>query len=273
MKPRFVIKLVSWMCLSIVVLYANAAPTTEIVPLGYNMAEDVIPAIQPMLRSDERVSAYGNQLLIRAEPARIVEIKALLSQIDKQPSRLLISVSNSGGSSGVERGYQVDGRISTGPADIIVGDPKNGNQARIINRQTHSANDGVRQVTANEGYPVLIQSGQSVPLTTRTTDAYGRVVQQTQYQDVTQGFYATVRLNGNMATITLSANNNRLNRNNQGVIDVQRADTVVTARLGEWITVGGLDDASTGNDGDIGRRISTQRQSSSSIRLMVERVN
>lgn len=273
MKPRFAIKLLSWMCLSIVVLYANAAPTTEVVPLGYNMAEDVIPALQPMLRSDERVSAYGNQLLIRAEPARIVEIKALLNQIDKQPSRLLISVSNSGGSSGIERGYQVDGRISTGAGDIVVGDPRNGNQARIINRQTRSANDGVRQVTANEGYPVLIQSGQSVPLTTRTTDAYGRVVQQTQYQDVTQGFYATVRLNGDMATINLSANNNRLNSNHKGVIDVQRADTVVTARLGEWVTVGGLNDAGSDNDGDTGRRITTQRQSSGSVRLMVERLN
>ena len=235
MKPRAFIKLISWMCLSIVVLYANATPTTEIVPLSCNMAEDVIPALQPMLRSDERVSAYGNQLLIRAEPARIVELKVLLEQIDQQPSRLRISVSNSGSSSGVERGYRVDGRISTGPADIII--------------------------------------GQSVPLTTRTTDAYGRIVEQTQYQNVTQGFYATVQLNGEMATITLSANNDRLNRNHQGVIDVQRADTVVTARLGEWVTVGGLDDSDSRNGADIGRSISTQRQSSGSIRLMVERLN
>ncbi|MEH6566730.1 MAG: secretin N-terminal domain-containing protein [Halopseudomonas sp.] len=273
MKPRLAIKLISWFALSIVMFYANAAPTTEVVPLGYNMAEDVIPALQPMLRSDERVSAYGNQLLIRAEPARIVEIKSLLNQIDKQPSRLLISVSSSGGSSGVERGYQVDGRIQTGPADIIVGNPSNGNQARIINRETRSANDGVRQITANEGYPVLIQSGQSVPLTTRTTDAYGRIVEQTQYRDVTQGFYATVRLNGDRATITLSANNNRINRSHQDVIDVQRTDTVVTAQLGEWVTVGGLDDAGRGSDGDIGRRISTQSQSSGSVRLKVERLN
>ncbi|ROZ83230.1 secretin [Pseudomonas neustonica] len=273
MKPRAFIKLISWMCLSIVVLYANATPTTEIVPLSYNMAEDVIPALQPMLRSDERVSAYGNQLLIRAEPARIVELKVLLEQIDQQPSRLRISVSNSGSSSGVERGYRVDGRISTGPADIIIGNGSKGNQARIINRQTRSADDGVRQVVASEGYPVLIQSGQSVPLTTRTTDAYGRIVEQTQYQNVTQGFYATVRLNGEMATITLSANNDRLNRNHQGVIDVQRADTVVTARLGEWVTVGGLDDSDSRNGADIGRSISTQRQSSGSIRLMVERLN
>ena len=94
------LKLLCWMTLSIATLMANAAPTTEVVPLGYNMAENIIPAIQPMLQSNERVSAYGNQLLIRAEPQRIDEIKALVAQLDTQPSRLMISVANSGSSSG-----------------------------------------------------------------------------------------------------------------------------------------------------------------------------
>jgi len=268
------LKLLCWMTLSIATLMANAAPTTEVVPLGYNMAENIIPAIQPMLQSNERVSAYGNQLLIRAEPQRIDEIKALVARLDTQPSRLMISVANTGSSSGSTGGYRVDGRIDTGPADIIIGDPNNrGNSARIINRRTYGSNDGVRQIMASEGYPVLIQGGQSVPITTTTTNVYGQVIEQTQYQDVTQGFYATVQLSGDMATITLSANNNRLNSRRQGVIDVQQADTVVTAPLGQWVTVGGLDDTSSGRDSDIGRRISTQRSDSGSIRLKVDRVD
>ena len=268
------LKLLCWMTLSIATLMANAAPTTEVVPLGYNMAENIIPAIQPMLQSNERVSAYGNQLLIRAEPQRIDEIKALVAQLDTQPSRLMISVANSGSSSGSSGGYRVDGSIDTGPADIIIGNPDGrGNSARIINRRTYGSNDGVRQIMASEGYPVLIQGGQSVPITTRTTNVYGQVIEQTQYQDVTQGFYATVQLSGDMATITLSANNNRLNNRRQGVIDVQQADTVVTAPLGQWVSVGGLDDATSGRDSDVGRRISTQRSDSGSIRLKVDRVD
>ncbi|WVM93109.1 hypothetical protein ULG90_02985 [Halopseudomonas pachastrellae] len=67
-------------------------------------------------------------------------------------------------------GYRVDGSgIRTGPADIIIGNPDGrGNSARIINRRTYGSNDGVRQIMASEGYPVLIQGGQSVPITTRT---------------------------------------------------------------------------------------------------------
>ena len=272
MKQRILATLLCLLCLAASSL--QAAPTTEIVPLGYNLAENLIPALQPMLQSNERVSAYGNQLLIRAEPNRISEIKALIAQLDKQPSRLLISVASSGSSSGSQRGYRVDGSVDSGPVEIIVGQPNgSGNTARISNRRTTGANDDVRQITANEGYPVLIQGGQSVPITTTTTNVHGQLVQQTQYRDVTQGFYATVRLNGDLATITISANNNRLNTQHSGVIDVQQTDTVVTARLGEWVSIGGIDEASGGNNSDLGRRISTQRTESGTLRLKVERID
>lgn len=251
----------------------QAAPTTEIFSLGYSMADTLIPAIKPMLRDDERVSAYGNQLIVRAEPERLEEIRVLLSQIDRRPAQLLISVANAGESISSERGYQVDGRIGTGPVDIVLGNPRYGTQARVIGRSTRDQNDGMRQVTANEGYPVLIQTGQSVPVHATTTDAYGRVFEGTEYRDVTQGFYATVRLNGELATITLSANNDSINRSDNRVIDVQQTDTVVTARLGEWITVSAVGDSELGSDSDIGRRISTRSQNDSSLRLKIDLAN
>jgi hypothetical protein len=250
----------------------HAAPQTEIFTLGYSMADSMIPAIKPMLREDERVSAYGNQLIVRAEPERIEEIRALLVDLDRQPAQLRISVANSGSTTSSGSGFEINSRIETAAGDIVVGDPNGSNQTRIIRRETRGQNDGMRRITASEGYPVLIQSGQSVPLTTTTTDVYGRVIEQTQYRNVTQGFYATVRLNGNQATITLSANNDRLNRNDNRIIDVQQADTVVTGLVGEWITIGGLGDTERNNDRDIGRRFATRSQNEGSIRLMVERL-
>lgn len=248
----------------------QAAPQTEIFTLGYSMADSMIPAIQPMLREDERVSAYGNQLIVRAEPERLEEIRTLLANLDRKPAQLRISVASSGSAVSSDRGFQINSRVETAAGDIVVGDGSN--QTRIIRRETRGQNDGVRRLTASEGYPVLIQSGQSVPLTSTATDMYGRVVQQTQYRNVTQGFYATVRLNGDQATITLSANNDRLNPNDSRIIDVQQADTVVTGRVGEWISIGGLGDTARSNDTDIGRRTTTRNQNDSSIRLMVERL-
>lgn len=259
--------------LSSAALVAQAAPRTEVIPLDYGMAEDILPAVQPLLRNDERASAYGNQLIIRAEPERLQEIRALLAVLDRRPAQLRISVANTGTSTGSERGYRVDGRIRSGAGDIVVGQPGRTNQARVIRRETTGANDGVRVIVANEGYPVLIQTGQSIPLTSSTTNIYGQVMRQTQYHDVTSGFYATVRLHGDRATITLSANNDRLSASGRDVIDVQRTDTVISARLGEWVTVGGLDDLDSRQDSDIGRRTITRSAAQQSVRLMVERAD
>lgn len=265
------------LCATLLLLLGSAqlaaAPRTEIIPLGYNMAEDLLPAIQPLLRPDERVSAHGNQLIIRAEPQRLQEIRALLADLDRQPAQLSISVSHSGSSLGSQSGYRVDGRIETGAGDIVVGRPGSSNQGRVIRRETRGANDGTRVILASEGSPVLIQTGQSIPLTTTTTNVYGQVMRQTEYHDVTAGFYATVRLNGDLATITLSASNDRLRPTGDDVIEVQRADTVVTTRLGEWVTIGGVDDLDHSQDRDVGRRTTTRSAQQQSVRLMVERVN
>src|SRR5690606_6579000 len=141
-----------------------------------------------------------------------------------------------------EQGYQIDGRIRTGAGDIVVGEPRGGNQARIIRRETSHADDGVRVIVANEGYPVLIQTGQSIPLTTTTTSIYGQVMQQTEYHDVAPGVYATVRLHGGTATIDLSCTPDRQSTAGRGAVDVPRTDAVASARLGERVSIGGVDD-------------------------------
>lgn len=251
----------------------SAAPTTEVISLNHGLAEDIIPAVQPLLDADERVSAYGNQLIIRAEPQRIEQIRGVLADLDRQPGKLRISVSNDGSSVSDQSGYQIDGRIGTGAGDIVVGHPGRHNQARVIRRETRGAQDGVHVITANEGYPVLIQTGQSVPLTTTSTNSYGQVVQQTDYRDVTSGFYATVRVNGDIATINISANNDRMRQRGNQVIEVQRTDTVVTARLGEWVTIGALDDGADNQSSDLGRRTTTRSSEQRSVRVKVERLD
>lgn len=254
-------------------LQVTAAPRTEVIPLNYGLADNLLPAIQPLLRPDERASAYDNQLIIRAEPERLQEIRALLEDLDRRPARLRISVANAGVSAGSQSGYRVDGRIRTGAGDLQVGGAGQGNQARIIRRETTGSDDGVRMIMANEGYPVLIQSGQSIPLDSTIANIHGQVMRQTQYHDVTSGFYATVRLDGDRATITLSANHDRARPASDDVIEVQRTDTVVTAPLGEWVTIGGVDDLASGQSRDIGRRITTGSTLQQSIRVMVERLD
>lgn len=63
-------------------LGAVAAPRTEIIPLNYRTAEDVLPVAQQVLGNEGRVTAYGNQLVVNAELAKIRELQQVLEQLD-----------------------------------------------------------------------------------------------------------------------------------------------------------------------------------------------
>ncbi len=256
---------------SLVGSIATAAPTTEIVPLRHAAAENVLPAIEPFLLETERASVYGNQLVLRAEPERLLELQRLVSDLDQQPVRLRISVASSSVTDNWASGHRVDGRIG-GPVDIVVGDPSRGNQTRIIRRQTRGSTEGVRQITTNAGHPVFIHQGQSVPLETTTTNTWGQTVEQTRYRDVVSGFYATVRLSGDVATIEISTRDDRLNSTDSRTLDIRRADSVISTRLGEWVTIGNLTDADVHREKDTGRRTTTRRDDAQSVRIMVERL-
>ena len=65
---------------------------TEVLPLNYRSADELLPIVRATLGADGKVSAYGNQLIINASPDKIGEVRDLLAQLDTAPRRLLISV-------------------------------------------------------------------------------------------------------------------------------------------------------------------------------------
>lgn len=249
---------------------------TEVIPLNYHTAQDMLPVIQSVLGNEGRVSPYGNQLIVNAPPEKIEEIRQLLNQIDTQPRRLLISVDSSESNFQSDRGYRADGTISAGDAQVQIGQGEvNGrDQVRIIRRSTDSRGAGTQQVQATEGYPALIQVGQSVPLTTTERGPYGQVYSNTEYRDVTRGFYVTATLTGNdIVHIAISSNRDRVNQFQPGVIDVQSTDTRVSGRLGEWIEIGGVSGENLSQQRDVLQRHSTRGREDMTLRVKVDVVD
>jgi hypothetical protein len=142
-------------------LATQAAPRTEILPLHYRSAEELLPVAQSLLDGAGRVSAYGNQLVINAEPDRIAELRELLQQLDTPPQRLLITVDSQQDGSAHQDGYRVDGSISAGNVEIIGGrgERHGGDEVRIIRRSSAGGSGSLQQVQATEGYPAQILVG------------------------------------------------------------------------------------------------------------------
>lgn len=245
---------------------------TEVITLNYRMADELLPIAQSILGAQGRVAAHGNQLIVTAPEPQIDELRQTVLQLDQAPRRLIISVDTQDFSNSRGQGYQVDGAVNIGETSIRSGYSDH-NQVRIIRRNTSSREGGVQQVQTTEGYPALIQIGQQVPLTTTNTDQYGRFYQNTQYQEVMRGFYATATVTGDQVQVQLSAQRDQVSRNRPNVINLQNTDTRVSGRLGEWIPVSGIDENGSSQRSGILRHYSTQGAQNQSLRIKVDVVN
>jgi type II secretory pathway component GspD/PulD (secretin) len=243
----------------------TAVAATEVIPLNYRTSDDVIPAVKSFLGNEGSVNAYGNKLIVNAEPGKIDELRNFLAQLDTAPRRLLISVDTSDNSIQSDQGYSVNGTVRSQNGNVSA----NG-QTRIINYGTASRDGGVQQVQANEGTPALIQVGQSVPITDVQTDSYGYAQTNTQYRNVTRGFYVTASVTGDIVHLSISTNNDRMSQQRADAIKVQSTDTQVSGRLGEWITLAGVSDQSRADEQGIARRYSTQGRDDMTLRVKVD---
>ena len=63
----------------------SAMADTQVVPLNYRTSADLLPVAQNFIGKDGQVSAYGNQLIVNAEPGKIEELRQFLAQLDTAP--------------------------------------------------------------------------------------------------------------------------------------------------------------------------------------------
>jgi type II secretory pathway component GspD/PulD (secretin) len=244
-------------------LSAAAQAATEVISLNYRLAADVLPLVRSTLGSDGNAEAYGAQLIVNTTPERLADVRSLLQQLDTAPKRLLISVDTSASSQLDERGYGVTGNL--GSSQQIGG--------TIIRHSTGSNDGGTQTLQVTEGYPAMIQVGSSVPLTSTSTDGYGQQYQNTQYRDVTKGFYVTATTTGDVVHLTLSSNQDRIARGDSRTIEVRGTESRLTGKLGEWIFVGDTNSAQHSDSAGLLRRYSTEGREDMSLRIKVDTID
>lgn len=225
----------------------SAMADTAVVDLSNRTSADLLPVAQHFIGKDGTVSAYGNQLIVNAQPDKIEGLRALLTQLDTPAKRLLITVDTN------ENNQQTNGQV--------------------ISYSTEIREGGIQQIQASEGVPALIQVGQSVPLTSTQQDSYGRLQNQTQYRNVTQGFYVTASVTGETVHLAISTNRDRMSQERPDVVNVQSTDTTVSGRLGEWISLAGINRATQADKSSTTRSYSTQGRDDLTIRVKVDSLN
>jgi type II secretory pathway component GspD/PulD (secretin) len=262
-------KLLKWLFPAVLVLWVGlvVAQQVEIIELRSKNAEEVLPALQPLLEPGGTLSGMNNQLFLKASPRNRADIKRALAAIDTATRRLIIRVSQNRQAEDTSRGAEASGQVVLGSTRRSSG------SATVWDTKSIRGESAAQMVQTVEGGQAFIQIGRSLPIPMRQVviGPGGAVVNETMvYQDVGRGFYAVPRLNGSRVTLDISQQAS--SQGGYGSINNQRLSTTVSGRLGEWIELGGGRQAS-GNQGGAGSYSTSDARDNRSIWLMVEEVD
>lgn len=192
--------------------WAQAPYRLEIIPLRHRPADQVLPALQPLLEPGALLSAHGNQLFLRASPANVAELRRVLEAIDQPARRLRILVRFDDAGETRRQAVQARGRIGEQEASVEL-------RARADARRSEERVD--QRVMVLEGGRAYIGGGVA-----------------TRLQDRVTGFDVIPRLSGDQVTLEIAARRDTLRESRQ-------AASVVRGRLGEWLELAGTEETTS----------------------------
>jgi hypothetical protein len=280
--------------LGFIIMLALALPTQaqqsvlEVIDLKYRSAEQIVPMLKPLLAPGGTISALQNRLIVRTTPQNLAELRKVLDAVDTMPKRLVISVRQAAAGTGLASEAEVSGSIGTDGARVTVPGSRskqgataqvrkgdNVARARVFSSQSAATDRGVQSVQVLEGNEAVIRIGQSVPIRNRSviqTPQGAQISESVEYRDADTGFRVRPRVNGDQVTLEISSRRDTLADPNSQTFNVQRVDTVVSGRLGEWMEIGGVDQSRVQTDGGTVSRRSGSFSDDRKVFLKVEQI-
>ena len=263
----------------------------EIITLKHRSTEEVLPMIRPLLDPDDVANGMNGQLVLRTSPRNLAQIKQLLDRIDTAPRRLRISVMQNVDRATVAGMNEVSGTLGAGSAGRI-SVPGTGDQAglnarmqqggdqlhvRLDSGDTRTQDHKTQQLQVIEGGRAFVRVGVNVPVPQQVViqRPWGvEVIDQTQYQEVSSGFYVSPRIQGNNVTLDISTQNDSI-ATTPGLYssqNVQHAASTLTGRLGEWMELGGMSQTQSDRDATLTSRNNSQVDEQRNVFIKVEAI-
>ena len=220
---------------------AAADLVLEVIPLRYRTVEQVLPVLQPLVPKPGTISGMQSQLIVRTTPSNLAEIRRVLTAIDRQPRKLLITVRQDADAYRGAEGAEVAATVTRGSSRSTAAG------ARVYSTQGLENDRNTQQVQVLEGNDAFIRVGVSVPVYDRriVRDVIGgRVVERSvdtiDYRDILSGFHVRPSVAGDIVTVEISPQRDTPADQGRGSMNVQRLGTIVSGRLGEWLQIGGI---------------------------------
>ena len=243
MKP-LLLRLLLMFCGAIFSMQTIAATEFKIITLQHRFAEDILPAIRPLVGNYGTATGIQNQLIIRTSSENMAEIEQIVANLDVERKNLKITVSHQNNLQNKRDGVTVNGSKRFGNVEISNNrypqNSRDGVQIGVENSQSSSMSSGNQFVNVIDGEQAFIRVGQSVPFTQEwltLTRRYARIQQTTEFVDINTGFAVRPRTIGDQVELEITPRIAKLNQS--GSIDFEDLSTVVRVNRGEWLDLGG----------------------------------
>jgi type II secretory pathway component GspD/PulD (secretin) len=212
------------LAVAVVVGQAVAQGSLEIIPLRHRTADQVLPALRPLVEPGATLTGQGTQLIVRTSPVNLAELRRALDELDRPLRRLQISVRFDDALDSAARGVETSGRVTNRGSSVDV---------RAQERQGAATERVDQRVQVLEGGRAFISAGRSAPIYD------GAVLRETS-----SGFEAIARLAGDGVLVEIAQRRDTLARQ-------QALSTTVSGRLGQWLDVGGAVEAASRDESAI----------------------
>ena len=197
---------------------AAAQNGLEILRLRHRTAEQVLPALRPLLEPGATLAGQGNQLIVRTSPANLDDLRRALEAIDRPLRRLQISVRFDDAGQSSRQAIAARGRAGPSGSSVDI---------RAIDERASHAERVNQRLQVLEGGRAFIMAGQSTP------EPY-------VIRERATGFEAIPRLSGNTVFVDIAPQRETAARQ-------QYIATTVSARLGDWFEVGAVSASAPGS--------------------------
>lgn len=267
----------AWLCLGLLLMCLTAAAQNmEILQARHRPAEELVNVLRPMLGAGESISAYQYQIIVRASPSTLNNLKRILEQIDQPARQYIVQWQITGQGEGNQN--RAAGQVILNSDGRNVGGSVGGT---VLSTQNNRRDNFSQQVRVMEGSSAWIALTQQTPLLVRQTTVtpYGVVSSSgSQYVSFTSGLAVTPRAigrGGQQVQLELSPqrSSNLSGAGNQygsqygqalPAQQITQASTSITANLGEWVEIGSMGENAVNNERGIlssseARRQTTQR--------------
>lgn len=240
MNRRQLIRSALAAALAVLAVQAAGQNMLEIIPLRYRTVDQVLPALRPLLEPGGTLAGQNNQLIVRASPANLADLRRALEAIDRPLRRLQISVRFDGAGDAASQGIEASGRVGNRGARVDV---------RAHDQRASAAERVDQRIQVLEGGRAFIMMGQETVFRRETGT----------------GFEAVARLSGDTVFVDIAPRRETLSAQ-------QHLATTLSARLGEWFEVGGVAETAARDDRGIVSASRLRSAESRSIWLKVEEI-